>query len=84
MVNIFSKIIKTIYYYYYYYYYLSSLFLIRHRWLHSMTDHTPIDDPPPHRKFYLDQTVNKTGTVGEYVPYSTTRPKIQSWKPPQQ
>ncbi|XP_003389329.1 PREDICTED: NADH dehydrogenase [ubiquinone] 1 alpha subcomplex subunit 12-like [Amphimedon queenslandica] len=55
-----------------------------HRWLHSMTDHTPIEDPPPPRKFYLDPTVNKTGTRGEYVPYSTTRPKIQSWKPPQQ
>ena len=24
---------------------------------------------------------NKTGTVDQYVPYSTTKPKIEAWNP---
>jgi NADH:ubiquinone oxidoreductase subunit len=52
-----------------------------HRWLHSMTDHTPIVEPPEQHKFVVDHTVNTSGTSDEYIPYSTTRPKIHSWQP---
>ena len=58
-------------------------FLYRHRWMHCMTDHTPIVEPPEERKFIMDHLESKTGTKDEYVPYSTTRPKIHSWKPNQ-
>jgi NADH dehydrogenase (ubiquinone) 1 alpha subcomplex subunit 12 len=54
----------------------------RHRWLHYMTDDTPVDVPPPERKWRIDHIENLSGTKQEYVPYSTTKPKIEAWKPP--
>jgi hypothetical protein len=30
----------------------------------------------------IDHIENKTGTSQIYVPYTTVRPKIQSWQPP--
>ncbi|EDO45329.1 predicted protein [Nematostella vectensis] len=53
-----------------------------HRWLHNMTDDPPSKVPPVPRKFFLDHETSKTGTDEKYVPYSTTRPKIESWTPP--
>ncbi|KAI8781707.1 NADH dehydrogenase 1 alpha subcomplex subunit 12 ndufa12/DAP13 [Biomphalaria glabrata] len=53
-----------------------------HRWMHYMTDDPPTKVPLPQRKWMADHTMNLTGTSREYVPYSTTRPKIQSWVPP--
>ena len=50
-----------------------------HCWLHHMTDKVPGSEPD--KKFLLDHRENKTGTTQEYVPYSTTNPKIESWKP---
>ena len=53
-----------------------------HRWLHYMTDDPPTTVPPPERKFAQQRLVNPTGSKMEYVPYSTTRPKIEEWHPP--
>ena len=53
-----------------------------HRWLHYMTDDPPTKVPPEPRKFIQEHATNKTGTKLEYVPYSTTRPKIEEWQPP--
>lgn len=53
-----------------------------HRWLHYMTDDPPTKVPPVPRKFFQPHEPNKTGSKMEYVPYSTTRPKIEEWVPP--
>jgi len=45
-------------------------------------DHTPITDPPTQREWMIDHKENLTGTKNEYVPYTTTRPKIEAWVPP--
>jgi len=29
-----------------------------------------------------EHDMNQSGTKNQYVPYSTTKPKIQAWKPP--
>ncbi len=36
-----------------------------------------------HYKWMTDHSPNPSGTYSAYVPYSTTRPKIQSWRPGQ-
>ena len=38
--------------------------------------------PPPQYKWIKDHEPNMSGTPGQYVPYTTTLPKIQSWVPP--
>lgn len=53
-----------------------------HRWLHYMTDDPPSKVPPVPRKWRIDHIENNSGTNKEYVPYSTTQPKIEAWKPP--
>ncbi|XP_067127204.1 probable NADH dehydrogenase [ubiquinone] 1 alpha subcomplex subunit 12 [Centruroides vittatus] len=53
-----------------------------HRWLHYMTDDPPTKVPPVQYKWMINHTENFTGTNKAYMPYSTTNPKIQSWKPP--
>lgn len=53
-----------------------------HRWLHYVTDHPPVASPPVSHKWLATHTENPTGTGRQYVPYSTTRPKIESWQPP--
>ncbi|NWR73283.1 NDUAC dehydrogenase, partial [Centropus unirufus] len=54
-----------------------------HRWLHSMTDDPPTTHPPAARKFiWENHEFNLSGTPGQYVPYSTTRKKIEEWVPP--
>lgn len=53
-------------------------------WLHYKTDLPPDKDPSrPKHKWMLDHQPNLSGTNQAYMPYSTTRPKIESWKPPQ-
>ncbi len=49
-----------------------------------MTDDPPTKVPPTPRDWIIDHKENFTGTPKEYVPYSTTRPKIQAWVPPKQ
>ncbi|XP_060524877.1 probable NADH dehydrogenase [ubiquinone] 1 alpha subcomplex subunit 12 [Cylas formicarius] len=52
-------------------------------WLHHKTDLLPHCDPSrPKYKWMAQHIENLSGTPGQYVPYSTTRPKIQAWVPP--
>lgn len=53
-----------------------------HRWLHHITDEPPTVAPPVDHKWIAPHVENKSGTSGAFFPYSTTRPKIQSWEPP--
>ncbi len=53
-----------------------------HRWMQFMTDDTPTKVPPKANKFDMPHQRNMSGSSGEYVPYSTTLPKIESWTPP--
>merc|ERR1712080_809284 len=52
-------------------------------WMHYKTDKTPLQEPPADYPWMIPHKENKSGTNEAYVPYSTTRPKIQAWKPPQ-
>lgn len=53
-------------------------------WLHYKTDLLPHEDPSrPKYKWMIDHRENVSGTKEAYMPYSTTRPKIEAWKPPQ-
>ncbi|KAK9496737.1 hypothetical protein O3M35_013026 [Rhynocoris fuscipes] len=52
-------------------------------WLHYKTDCLPHEDPGrPKYAWMSDHQENKSGTNEQYVPYSTTRPKITAWVPP--
>jgi NADH:ubiquinone oxidoreductase subunit len=51
-------------------------------WLHYKTDLPPTISPPPTYKWIEPHRENLTGTPEQYVPYTTTVPKIQSWVPP--
>jgi len=51
-------------------------------WLHYKTDLPPTVNPPVNYKWIVDHIENKSGTSGQYVPYTTTKPKIQTWVPP--
>lgn len=51
-------------------------------WLHYKTDYLPSEDPArPKHKWMVDHTENLSGTPQEFMPYSTTRPKIEAWRP---
>ncbi|KAL0117475.1 hypothetical protein PUN28_010356 [Cardiocondyla obscurior] len=53
-------------------------------WLHYKTDLPPYKDPSrPKYKWMIDHQQNLSGTDQAYMPYSTTRPKIEPWRPPQ-
>uniref|UniRef100_A0A914BX96 NADH dehydrogenase [ubiquinone] 1 alpha subcomplex subunit 12 n=1 Tax=Acrobeloides nanus TaxID=290746 RepID=A0A914BX96_9BILA len=60
-----------------------------HRWLHHICDDPPtIDNPVPEgdirKKWLLDHRENNSLDPNlKYVPYSTTRTKIQAWEPGQ-
>merc|ERR1712136_698832 len=53
-----------------------------HRWMQHMTDDDPVSKPPTDRKFFVDHYKNPSGSDQRYVPYSTTKPKLESWTPP--
>ena len=53
-----------------------------HRWMQYMTDDTPTEVPPVVSKFDMPHQRNMSGSAGQYVPYSTTLPKIEAWSPP--
>ena len=78
-VSLTFEFIKTQLIMYYIHYAIFCIF--RHRWLHSMTDRPPTVEPPTPRKFLTEHTENFSATEKEYVPYSTVKPKIQSWQP---
>lgn len=51
-------------------------------WLHFKTDYLPHEDPGrPCYEWMQDHTENFSGTPRQYVPYSTTVPKIEPWIP---
>lgn len=61
----------------------SVFWLLRHRWLHCMTDDPPTTHPPEPKKFLAEiHQINVSATPQQYVPYSTTRQKIHEWVPP--
>ena len=51
-------------------------------WMHHKTDIPPTEKPPVHYDWMKEHAMNPSGTSHQYVPYSTTKPKIQSWTPP--
>jgi len=53
-----------------------------HRWLHYIGDEPPTTAALSDYKWQIDHKENLTGTAQKYVPYTTTRPKIETWKPP--
>ncbi|KAK7499507.1 hypothetical protein BaRGS_00009159 [Batillaria attramentaria] len=55
-----------------------------HRWLSYISDEPPTVAKLPKRPWMAKHTENPSGTPDEYVPYSTTRPKIEAWQPPVQ
>ncbi|XP_053976541.1 probable NADH dehydrogenase [ubiquinone] 1 alpha subcomplex subunit 12 [Hylaeus volcanicus] len=53
-------------------------------WMHYKTDLLPHEDPTrPKYKWMAEHKVNLSGTDKAYMPYTTTPPKIEAWKPPQ-
>ncbi|NP_001165800.1 NADH dehydrogenase (ubiquinone) 1 alpha subcomplex, 12 [Nasonia vitripennis] len=51
-------------------------------WLHYKTDLLPHRDPHrPKYKWMVEHTPNLSGTDKAYMPYSTTKPKIEAWQP---
>ncbi|KAF7992806.1 hypothetical protein HCN44_005150 [Aphidius gifuensis] len=51
-------------------------------WLHYKTDLLPHNDPNrPKYKWMIDHQQNLSGTKNAYMPYSTTKPKVEAWKP---
>ena len=53
-----------------------------HRWMQYMTDDPPSKVPLKESKFDKAHEVNCSGSAKQYVPYSTTRPKLHAWIPP--
>ena len=51
-------------------------------WMHYKTDFPPTKVPPTSYKWMQDHRENLSGTSEQYVPYTTTPPKIQTWVPP--
>lgn len=62
-------------------------------WLHYKTDKTPLEKAPVHYDWMPDHTPNTSGSSAgadtlmgsknAYMPYTTTKPKVESWVPPQ-
>lgn len=51
-------------------------------WMHYKTDCLPHEHSArPKHTWMADHTENLTGTPQQYMPYSTTKQKIQPWKP---
>ncbi|KAL1455006.1 hypothetical protein WDU94_009132 [Cyamophila willieti] len=53
-------------------------------WLHYKTDYLPHEDPgrPKHKWMIQDWSENLSGSDKQYVPYGTTRTKVEGWTPP--
>jgi len=62
-------------------------------WLHYKTDKTPLEKAPVDYHWLPKHTPNPSGpsqgvesllgAKSPYMPYSTTKPKVESWTPPQ-
>lgn len=61
-------------------------------WLHYKTDKTPVEKAPVDYSWLPKHTPNPSGSsqgrdslsgaVNPYMPYTTTKPKIEAWVPP--
>ncbi|KAG4066009.1 hypothetical protein HA402_001256 [Bradysia odoriphaga] len=52
-------------------------------WMHYKTDLPPDrDGKRPQYKWMLDHSENLSGRKEQYMPYTTTRPKVEAWTPP--
>lgn len=54
-----------------------------HRWMTHMTEYPPTIEKPVKYDWMLPHQENLTGTQHTYMPHSTVKPKIASWKPRQ-
>ncbi|KAI6214057.1 hypothetical protein M3Y94_00223800 [Aphelenchoides besseyi] len=53
-----------------------------HGWLHHITDVPPTEAKQVNHKWLMEHRENTSIYQDEkYIPYSTTRPKIQAWQP---
>ena len=52
-------------------------------WMHYKTDEPPTVKAPVKYKWMADHDANPSMTQKAYVPYSTTKPKVESWSPGQ-
>ncbi len=52
-------------------------------WMHYKTDTPPTLKAPVKYDWMKDHDMNQSGTNKSYMPYSTTRPKVESWRPGQ-
>lgn len=52
-----------------------------HNWLHYVCDDPPTKNPRVQYKWMSDHQENLSGSYDQYVPYSTTKTKIETWKP---
>uniref|UniRef100_A0A0K8TTE2 NADH dehydrogenase [ubiquinone] 1 alpha subcomplex subunit 12 n=1 Tax=Tabanus bromius TaxID=304241 RepID=A0A0K8TTE2_TABBR len=51
-------------------------------WMHYKTDIPPNrDGMKVQYKWMADHSENLSGTKGQYMPYTTTRPKVEAWDP---
>merc|ERR1712198_436822 len=51
-------------------------------WLHHKTDKPPTEVPAVTYPWVAEYEENTTGTERAFMPYSTTKPKIEAWVPP--
>uniref|UniRef100_A0A1I7XA20 NADH dehydrogenase [ubiquinone] 1 alpha subcomplex subunit 12 n=1 Tax=Heterorhabditis bacteriophora TaxID=37862 RepID=A0A1I7XA20_HETBA len=55
-----------------------------HRWLHHIGDDTPTENPLEKEKWVLEHRENTSIFADQkYIPYSTTRTKVEGWQPRQ-
>eukprot|EP00048_Salpingoeca_helianthica_P015419 m.226680 g.226680 ORF g.226680 m.226680 type:complete len:133 (-) comp17009_c0_seq1:20-418(-) len=54
-----------------------------HPWLHYMTDDVPTSSNTPKQGWQLEHSVQLLKDNRDYVPYSTTKPKVEAWSPKQ-
>lgn len=50
-------------------------------WLHHKTDQPPTKVPPTSYAWQIDHQENVTGTKDAFMPYTTTKPKVEAWVP---
>merc|ERR1711860_372743 len=50
-------------------------------WLAYTREETPVEKPPVDNLWAMKHVENKTMTESAYMPYSTTKTKVEAWKP---
>ena len=52
-----------------------------HNWMHYICDDPPTENPRVQHKWMIDHRENLSGSNMCYIPYSTTKTKIEPWQP---